>query len=142
MKKYTTLPLTLIVVFLMFASTAFSQDLLYRPTNPAFGGSPLNYSWMLNSAQVQDTTEDPKEAAGSSFNQDPLTRFTESLNRQLLSQISRDILNSQFGEGGLTEGSYQIGDFLVDILPSFDGLTITIFDVSSGGETTITIPYF
>lgn len=136
------IPAVALTVFLLFTTNIFSQDLIYRPTNPAFGGSPLNYSWMLNSAQVQDTTEDPKADENNSFSQDPLGRFTESLNRQLLSQISRDILNTQFGEGGLTEGSYQIGDFLVDILPDFDGLTITIFDVGSGGETTITIPYF
>lgn len=135
-------PSILIIAFLLSTVGAFSQDLIYRPLNPAFGGSPLNYSWMLNSAQVQDTTKDPKADENNGFSQDPLDRFSESLNRQLLSQISRDILNTQFGEGGLTEGSYQIGDFLVDILPDFDGLTITIFDVGSGGETTITIPYF
>ena len=38
----------------------FSSELLYTPVNPAFGGSPLNGSVLLNAAQAQNGHKDPK----------------------------------------------------------------------------------
>ena len=118
-----------------------AQDLVYRPKNPAFGGETFNYNWLLSSAQAQDTTEDPDRALGSSRN-NPLDDFAQNLNRQLLNQLSRQLVTTQFGERGLEEGTYTFGDFQVDIAPGVEGLTVTVFDASVGEQTQIVIPYF
>jgi curli production assembly/transport component CsgF len=39
------------VVF--FATTAFAGQLVYTPTNPTFGGNPLNGTFLLQQAQAQ-----------------------------------------------------------------------------------------
>jgi curli production assembly/transport component CsgF len=133
-------PLFLSLVFLLVSwQAAYSQDLTFQFTNPAFGGNALNYGWLLNSANAQNSFSDP--AADANQQDDQLTQFTENLNRQLLNQLSRDLINEQFGEEGLTEGTYQFGDFQIDISPGLDGLVITINDLSTGGHTAITIPY-
>lgn len=117
----------------------FGQDLIYRPINPAFGGDTFNYNWLLNSAQVQDLTEDTRDELSSGSN---LNDFTESLNRQLLNQLSRQLVTAQFGEAGLEEGNYTIGSYNIDVSNTLDGLSITVFDTSVGEQTQIIIPYY
>ncbi|RMG83037.1 MAG: hypothetical protein D6714_10450 [Bacteroidetes bacterium] len=134
-------PYLTFLFFLFFAgATAFGQDFVYKPVNPAFGGDTFNYNWLLASAQAQNLLEDPRPSRFSSTNS--LDNFAESLNRQLLSQISRELISNQFGEDGLTEGIYSIGDFQIDIASNLDGLTITLFDTSTGEQTQIVIPFF
>jgi curli production assembly/transport component CsgF len=130
-----------ITVFIfLFGASALSQDFVYTPKNPAFGGDTFNYNWLLASAQAQNLIEDPNSRGFSSTSS--LDNFAESLNRQLLSTISRELISNQFGEEGLQEGIYSIGDFQIDIASSLEGLTITLFDTLNGEQTQIVIPFF
>jgi len=138
MKKILTTLSLFTFITLCTVSSLSAQDFVYKPVNPAFGGDTFNYNWLLSSAQVQDNTEaDDLDANGGS-----LDFFTESLNRQLLNQLSRELVTSQFGEEGLTDGVYTVGDFQIDIASTFDGLSISIIDASTGEQTQIIIPYF
>ncbi|MGD8307561.1 MAG: curli assembly protein CsgF [Ignavibacteria bacterium] len=131
-----------IVLFLIFFySNLLPQQLVYEPINPSFGGSPLNGSWMFSQAQAQNGFTTGGTDFDSRFVSDPLADFTESLNRQILNQLSRNLISSLFGETGLEAGRYEIGDFIIDITPGADGITIIINDISTGGETTIIVPY-
>ncbi len=140
----TILKYSLILVLSLFYAKSSAQDFVYKPTNPAFGGDTFNYNWLLSSASSQDNTKDPskEEIIIGPTSGDPLNSFTESLNRQLLNQLSRSLLSSQFGSEGLEEGSYSIGNFDINIIDIGDGLSITIFDASTGSETQIIVPYF
>ena len=137
--------------FLLLAPVALNQlraqGLTYRPNNPAFGGNTFNYQWMLSSAQAQDTHKDPtakSNTAGSLSglgNSSSLQSFSDNLQRQLLSRLSQNILGKQFGEDGLKEGTFTIGDMQVVISNAADGVIIRITD-GKGGESSITVPYF
>ncbi len=133
--------LLLAAAFLAVAPAA-AQDLVYRPKNPAFGGSPLNYQWMLNSAQVQN----PYDGGGGAdpFARDPLADFQTGLQRQILGELSRELVRNRFGENlDLTEeGRYDLGDFTIEIVPGLDGVNIRIVNVLTGDESTVTIPTF
>lgn len=138
--------LLLLLVAGFCSQTLQAQALLYRPTNPAFGGNTFNYQWLQSSAQAQDKTKDPQSSLLSSRSSsvsstNSLDSFTESLSRQLLSRLTNQLLNSQFGEETLKEGTYQYGDLRVDITNASDGINIRIVD-GKGGETTLTVPYF
>ena len=139
MKKYY---MTMAITLLLHCVTC-AQALVYRPQNPSFGGDTFNYNWLLSSAQVQDKTKDPLavKPSVSGRDTDALSDFTSSLNRQLLSTLSRQLFSNQFGEGGIKEGTYQYGDFVVDVSPGSEGLVIRITD-GKGGETSITVPYY
>lgn len=147
--KMHTLKIALSALALLLLQSGLSaQDLTYEPKNPAFGGNYLNYSWLLNSANVQNGLTDPaleqnaNTRSGFNNNRSSLDNFTETLNRQLLSQISRQLVTSQFGEFGLEEGTYNLGDFEISVVPGLDGLNVTIIDFANGGQTQITVPYF
>lgn len=123
---------------------AQAQSLVYRPINPAFGGNTFNYSWLQSSAQSQDRNVDPtarRSGAASSTQASTLDNFSQSIQNQLLSRITRNLVSEQFGEGELKEGTYSFGDYQVEIRNGPNGVLVRIVD-GQGGETTITVPYF
>ncbi|AHM62730.1 curli production assembly/transport component CsgF [Flammeovirgaceae bacterium 311] len=132
-----------VLIFCLFGAASLqAQDLVYQPKNPAFGGDTFNYQWLLSSAQAQDKIADPNAQTNSLLNRSPLDNFQENLNRQILNQLSRQLVSSQFGEEGLEPGSYTIGNFQIDVSEGSSGIEIIIVDSGTGDRTTVTIPYF
>ncbi|MDZ7659861.1 curli assembly protein CsgF [Fodinibius sp.] len=116
-----------------------AQDFVYQPKNPAFGGTYANYSWMLNSANQQNKFQ----GSSSRFRRDPLKNFEQSLQRQVLSQLTRQIVGNRFGEGNIDlskQSNFEFGEFNISINPGPDGVSIQIQNILSGESTTVTIP--
>ncbi|MDZ7691745.1 MAG: curli assembly protein CsgF [Balneolaceae bacterium] len=126
-------------MFLVLSTSSLAQQMVYRPTNPAFGGNPYNYQWMLSSANSQNLY---KELGGYGYERDPLADFEESLQRQVLSQLTRNLVRDELGENlDLTkESTLEFGEFSINVTPGHDGVKIGIFNVLTGEETNITIP--
>ncbi|WP_372792481.1 curli production assembly/transport component CsgF [Lutibacter sp.] len=135
MKK---LKLIITVLFVCFSSFVFSQNIVYKPINPFFGGDTFNYQQLLASANAQNSFE---EDSGFDFTQaTDLENFTESLNRQLLNSLSQDLFQQQFGDEGLSVGTFVFGSLVVEITPSSNGLSVNILDTTTGEQTQIIIP--
>lgn len=130
--------LLVLLGFIVFSVTdLYSQQLVYRPTNPSFGGNPLYGSFLLSEAQQQDKLTDGSESSA----QDPLQEFKDQLNRNILNQISRQLVEQVFGTSGdLQEGTFEIGDFIINIGEGTSGISIQILDLLTGNETNIIIP--
>lgn len=131
---------TFLLVTCLFGvfSITNAQDLVYKPKNPNFGGDTFNYQWLLSSADAQN---DFKEDTTSAFKQPTtLERFKENLNNQLLNKISNELINDQFGENGISEGTYVFGTLSVEIFPSNEGLVVDILDTDTGEQTQIIVP--
>ena len=129
-----------ITAVLFFLSlTAFSQQLLYKPVNPAFGGDTFNYQWLLSSAQAQNTFEEGGRGALSS---NPLNDFETNLNRQILNQLSREVVDEIFGEGSLQDGQFEFGTLQINIASETDGINIDITNSQDGSRTNILVPYY
>jgi curli production assembly/transport component CsgF len=133
---------TLIIIALILGTipSAFSQDLVYRPINPAFGGDTFNYQWLLSSAQEQNDYKEKNEL--SLLDDDPLKQFEQDLNRQILSQLSRRLVTDVFGEEGLKDGTFSLGGFEIEISNNLDGVHINILNINNGSETSIIVPFF
>jgi curli production assembly/transport component CsgF len=138
LKKITTLlPL---LFALCFMTELNAQQLVYKPINPAFGGDTFNYQWLIQSAEAQNKFTDP-DAIGGRNDQSELDSFADGLNRQLLSQLSRTLLNAQIDfNDGLEPGTFSFGNLEVEILDSVDGLIVTILDTTTGDTTQVVIP--
>ena len=129
-----------VVLLLGVVQGAGATELVYTPVNPSFGGSPLNGGFLLNAAQAQNKF---KEESASRTRPGPLENFEESLVRRVLNNLAGDIADSAFGNGeaGLTEGNYQVGDFVIDVSTESGGdLAVSISDLGTGDQTTIEIP--
>ncbi len=139
--KYCIPVFLLLMIFM--GNKSFAQQFVYTPINPNFGGNYFNGSWMLAEAQAQNGKTAPSSSSAyNPYSSDPLKNFQQSLNQQILSQLSQKIITSAFGESALTKGHYQLGNYIIDINPSSDGLHVNIQDNSNGGQTTIVVPYY
>ena len=142
MKNLTICILTVLMLFMAGLMVQVrAQQFVYEPRNPAFGGNPMNYSWMLNSANAQnqhEATRDPR------LTRDPLEDFQASLQRQVLSQLTRDIARRQLGltDEEMKESRFEFGEFTIEVIPGVDGVQVVIFNILTGDETSITIPNF
>lgn len=134
----------LVATLLCFSAQMFGQDLVYRAVNPAFGGDTFNYQWLLSSASAQDLTEDTRASTTTSNATTAVDAFAASLERQVLNSLSRELISAQFGEDDsiLTDGTYEFGEFQLDVMTTIEGLSITIFDINQGEQTQIVIPFF
>jgi curli production assembly/transport component CsgF len=125
------------VAVLLAAAPAEAQQLMYQPKNPAFGGFTTNYSWLVQSAQLQNRFEEEDDG----FQRDPLADFETTLQRQILNQLSRELISDRFGELDLSQpGTFSFGDFQVEIIPGIDGVSVRVFNLLTGEETVVTIP--
>lgn len=120
------------------APEAHAQQFVHQFKNPAFGGSPLNYQWMLSSAQAQNPYQ---QQARSGLQRDPFQDFQQSLQRQVLNQLSREIIFNRFGDLDLSQpGRFDFGDFSLEVIPGLGEINIRIINLLTGDESIITIP--
>jgi len=136
MKK---LLITAIFLLAFFQVATRAQDFVYQPVNPAFGGNPYNYSWLLGQAQAQNIFA---EEVAAFEEEDPLAGLQDDINRQILNSITQQFYKNQFGEDGLTEGYYKFGSYEIDISPIAEGMQVRIIDIFTGSETTIIVPFY
>ena len=127
------------LIFYLFLGMGFTygQQFSYKPINPAFGGDTFNYQWLLSSAATQNQFK----GSNSSFDSlSSLDSFTESINRQLLSQLSSKLFGDQFGDGKLKPGNYTFGSMYIQVTQSDKGLIVHILNTSTGEQSEIIIP--
>lgn len=115
-----------------------SQQLVYKAVNPNFGGDSYNYSWLLGSANSQNQFDN--NSSSYNYNTSSMSSFTESLNRQVLSQLSSRLFQTSFGTGGVQAGNYLLGSMYVQISDTSQGTMITILDTNTGEQSEVVIP--
>lgn len=126
-------PSLLVLAGCLVGQPSHATELVYTPVDPAFGGSPLNGSWLLANAQAQNDFDDPKSQSRGGFNSpSALERFSNQLESRLLSQLLTDVGNGN-------SGSLTTDDFIVNIVDDSGNLTIQITDRLTGEISEIAI---
>jgi curli production assembly/transport component CsgF len=115
----------------LLVGNVIATELVYTPVNPSFGGSPLNGSFLLNKANSQNDNQSP------SSDKDFVTRFKESLERNIINTITRGV-----ADGEITDGIYDTGDFRVEVVSTGNGVMLTITNLLSGEVTVIEMPTY
>ena len=104
---------------------AVATDLVYTPTNPAFGGSPLNGSHMLAAAQAQNPYRAPTNS--------PLQNFNNALQQAILNRLSSMTIATMFGTGSkMVPGTYETAAYTITVTEDAGVLTITTTDKNTG----------
>ena len=116
------------ILMLGMSVYGYAQQLTYTPKNPAFGGDPFNYTWMLNSANAQNPFSD--EQLGLQGLED-LTGLDNLLNNQFQNQFGTDVPEL---------GTSRSGNFEYEVFESTEGLVINVLDILTGEQTQIIIP--
>lgn len=114
-----------LVLFLAVSSVSFGQQLVYKPINPAFvGGDPFNYSWLLNSANSQNSFKDDSQL-------DAFDRL----------DFGNRFGNNQFDKDNVPpDGTSMSGDYQYEVFESSDGLVINVLNIITGEATQVIIP--
>jgi len=128
-----------LLFFLLAGTVCTAQQFSYQAKNPAFGGDTFNYNWLLSSATAQNQIQASRNARDEDSD---LEQFGDALNRQILSQLSRTLLQQQIeGIGDLTQpGSFTFGTLNVEVFQGDEGLIINIFDTLTGEQTQVVVP--
>ena len=119
---------------LALCAAAQSGDFVYTPTNPSFGGSPLNGSYLLNNANAQSKFE-KKEAK-----QSQAEMFAKQLQSRLYSALAGQITDAIFGENAQETGQVQFDDQIIAWSQGLDSVIVTITNQSTGAVTVIEVP--
>ncbi|NRD72412.1 curli production assembly protein CsgF [Shewanella sp. VB17] len=123
--------LLLAVSLTLMINLAQSTELVYTPINPSFGGSALNGSYLLNKANAQNDNTAKKT------DKDFVTRFKESLERSVLSEVARGVAG-----GDIKEGTYDTGDYRIEVIPAGGGLMVTVINLITDEVTVIEMPSY
>lgn len=123
---------------LMCASSAFAQDVVYRPISPTFGGNPFNSNHVLGVANANNNTRDPRAASTNS----QADIFARQLQSRLLSALSSQIIDAIFGENPQEQGTISFGGQTIEFFRSLDEVTLIIRNEETGEETRIVVPLF
>jgi curli production assembly/transport component CsgF len=121
------------------ADAAATQDLVYRPINPSFGGDPFNSSHLLGTANAQNGFTAPRQVRPQSSQSDLFVRQLES---RLLSSLAGQVNDAIFGDNAQESGRIAFGDQVIEFARGLDAVRLTITDTGDGGVTEIEIPTF
>ncbi|WP_193177865.1 curli assembly protein CsgF [Oricola nitratireducens] len=124
-------------LLLVSGSAAQAGELTYQPTNPSFGGDPLNSSHLYQGAEIANTFKD--SSLDSLFTQPSAAdEFASALQSALIGGAASQITDAIFNNGAPSSGTFTL-----------DGATVTyntvggnvIVNINDGVSTnTLTIP--
>jgi curli production assembly/transport component CsgF len=116
-------------------SCVWADQLVYVPTNPTFGGNPLNAAGLQANAAAQNQFKAPVVPADT-----PLERFQSQLQSAILSRISSNVLSDLFDSKTIDftkPKTYIAGDYVITIQQNPDKtVTMTTSDKNVPGSAT------
>lgn len=140
---------TLLVAMLCSgAQMTLAQDLVYTPINPSFGGSPLNSSHLLSTANAQRTAtardaNDDAALGGGGLDTPGNSNadlFVRQLEGRLLSALASQVTDAIFGENPQEGGLVTFGTTTVEFQRTLDSIRLVIIDSLDGTVTEIVVP--
>ena len=135
----------IIVPILILELTA--DEIKFGFKSPSFSGAGTSSHYLTIDSQEQTKKDAVKaeikalaDAAKRDAENTTLARFIKNFESRVYAQLSRQLVDSLFGENPAEEGSFQLYDNLITWTTDGITITMTIFNESTGETTTITIP--
>ena len=128
------------VMVAAIGAPACAGTLVYTPTNPSFGGNPLNGSTLLGLAQAENQHLPSSNSGGSSGSSalTPGQIFAQQLTSQLYASLANKITTAIFGQNAAQSGTFSFEG--TTITYSNDGTNIHISINDGQTTTTVTVP--
>jgi len=130
----------------VFISVAYAGDLTHQWKSPAFSGQ--GYSAHALTIENQEFTrkaalKDKKDAAERQLIRDAantnLSKFMKNVESRIYAQISKQLVDSMFGEDAGTSGTVTFEGTTISYVKSTDTVELTIVS-PDGSSTVITVP--
>jgi len=124
-----------------------ADEIKFGFKSPSFSGAGTSSHYLTIDSQEQTKKDAVKaeikalaDAAKREADNTTLARFIKNFESRVYAQLSRQLVDSLFGENPAEEGSFQLYDNLITWTTDGVTITMTIFNESTGETTTITIP--
>jgi curli production assembly/transport component CsgF len=123
----------------MMSCASVAGELIYTPTNPSFGGSPLNSTQLMSEASVSKPNA-PTKSSTANTQQNTAQQFMQMLQSQLYASLASSVSNAITGQNAQAAGTIKLSNLQVS-WNTLDGQThITMNDLSTGQITEIYVP--
>lgn len=122
-----------VVLLMLFSPLTWAGNMTFQFRNPNFGGNPNNGSFLLNSAQAQNSYKDP--AYDNDFGIETpsaLDNFTQAIQSQILGGLLTNINTGK-------PGRMVTNDFIIDIANRDGQLQLNVTDRKTGRTSTIEV---
>ena len=124
-----------------------ADEIKFGFKSPSFSGVGTSSHYLTIDSQEQTKKDALKaeikalaDAAKRAEENTTLARFIKNFESRIYAQLSRQLVDSLFGETPAEEGSFQLFDNLITWTSDGITITMTIFNEATGETTTITIP--
>lgn len=142
-------PIAATALLALAANGAQAGNLIYQPVNPAFGGSPLNGTWLQSEATAQNFYQREEQRrnsiqsalqsqAQSQTRQSPGQIFAQQLQSQLYSSLANKITSAIFGENAQNSGQFSFQGTTISFARDGANVNVTINDGQT--VTQVTVP--
>lgn len=126
-------------LLLVSGPAAQAGELTYQPTNPSFGGDPLNSSHLYQGAEIANTFKD--NSLDSLFTQSTAAEdFATALQSTLIAGSASQIANAIFQDGAPSTGMFTLDNATVSYETVGSNVVITINDGVKSNVLTIPKP--
>ena len=124
-----------------------ADEIKHKFKSPSFSGVGTSSHYLTIDSQEISKKDAVKaeikalaDAAKREEENTTLARFIKNFESRIYAQLSRQLVDSLFGENPAEEGSFQLFDNLITWTSDGITITMTIFNEGTGETTTITIP--
>lgn len=137
---------TLLPLILAASSNAFSAEIVYQFNSPAFNG--VGYSSHVltieqletqRKQKIKDEAKAAADAAERAKNNTNLAKFMNNLESRIYAQLSKQLADQMFAEGGATQGSMEFQGNMISWVNNGTDVTLTITQ-PDGTQTVVTVP--
>ena len=131
---------------LLISSPVFAGDLTHQWKSPAFSG--IGYSAHVLTIENQEFSrvqaiKEKKEAEERQLTRDAantnLSKFMKNVESRIYAQLSKQLVDSMFGENASTSGTVTFEGTTISYTKSSETVELTIVD-ANGSSTIITVP--
>ena len=137
----------LILIGGVLALGVHADEIKHKFKSPSFSGVGTSSHYLTIDSQEISKKDALKaeikaleDAAKREAENTTLARFIKNFESRIYAQLSRQLVDSLFGENPAEEGSFQLFDNLITWTSDGITITMTIFNEGTGETTTITIP--
>lgn len=134
------------LLILLLSNHSYAAELVYQFNSPAFNGQGYS-AHVLTIEQIEATRkqkikDDQKAAADAAErakNNTNLSKFMNNLESRIYAQLSKQLADQMFAEGGATQGTMDFQGTNISWVNNGTDVTLTIIQ-PDGTQTTMTVP--
>ena len=135
-----------IILVPLLALPLYSDEIKFQFKSPSFSGVGTSAHYLTIDQQeytrreaLEAEIQALKEEAERDADSTTLARFLRNFESRIYAQLSKQLVDSMFGEDSGTEGSVTFEGTTISYLKDSENVTLTIVD-PNGSQTVITVP--